>query len=213
MRSMLKKYVRGCLALALAVCLFGPCPAEASTTLQFSDFSSDETPPGDLTAIVTFTVDDSKLIIEINNTSAYHIAQLYFNTDESLTDLDFSTSPNPDWTISGSGASQEERADGFGLFNWLIDFGSGDSRLDAEITTLALNMPGNTSESIIGNKFSVIPPGDRPAIAAMKFEAGPNGDSAFGATNTVVPLPSTCLLLASGLLGLVAVRSEDFKKD
>ena len=207
MRSMLKKYVTGCLGLALAVCLVGPCPAEASTILQFSDFSSDETLPGDLTARVTFEVTGTQLQITIDNQSDYQIAQLYFNTHTELTGLDFSTSPNPDWTISGSGEFQDEKVGGFGSFNWLIDFGSGDSRLEAgDTTNLILDMAGDdfsSIESSISNTLSTIPPGDIRVYAAIKFEAGPEDDSAFGA---VVPLPGTCLLLASGLLGLVAIK-------
>jgi len=207
MRGMLTKYVTACLGLALALCLVGPCPAQADTILQFSDVSSDETLASVLTAIVTFEVSGNQLLIDIDNQSNYQIAQLYFNTDDTLTGLVFSNSPNPEWAISGTGEFQGEQADGFGLFNWLIDFGSGDSRLGASppTTSLTLDMTGTTSEATIGSKWSTIPPGEIQALAAMKFEAGPAGDSAFGA---VVPIPGSWVLLASGLLGLVAIKRK-----
>ena len=67
-------------------------------------------------------------------------------------------------------------------------------------------MERTTSEATIGSKVLTIPAGEIRALAAMKFESKPGGDSAFGATNTVAPLPGTCLFFASGLLGLIAVR-------
>ena len=143
MRSMLKKYVTACLGLALAVCLYCPGPVEASTILQFSDVSSDETPAEDLKATVTFQVSGDQLRINIDNTSEYQIAQLYLNTDTTLTGLEFPGSTNSEWTISGSGAFQGERGDGFGLFNWLIDFGADHNRLEAgDTTNLILDMAG-----------------------------------------------------------------------
>ena len=82
----------------------------------------------------------------------------------------------------------------------------GDSRPPGEtqVLNLVITCGANATcdMSDFGREFSVIPPGDTPALAAMKFVSGPNGDSAFGAT---VPEPSTAMLMAFGLLGLLGL--------
>jgi hypothetical protein len=189
----------------LGVDTSGRGAAEASVMFSFSDVSSNETPPGVLTSTTTFTVSGSQLLIDVDNTSSYEIAQLYFNSDTTLTGLAFDESAatdfNPSWSISGTGAFQTRTADGFGQFNWLIDFGS-TTRPGSGLTSLTLDMTGSTLESTIGSTLSSVPPGEIRALAAMKFESGPGGDGAFGA---VVPLPGTWLLLGSGLVGLVLI--------
>ncbi|MBI3909885.1 MAG: hypothetical protein HY320_03015 [Armatimonadetes bacterium] len=203
-------------ALVGIIC-FTAAPAHAQTTLTFSGFSSDATSPSVLTGQVTFHVVGSQLNISINNTSAFKVAQLYFNSDTALTGLAFAGSVNAAWSIAGGGASQTKQADGFGKYNWQIDFGSGDNRLAAgSVTALTLNMTGTTLESTIGNKLSTIPPGSIQAIGVLKFEAGPGDDSAFGATNQpgvpsnppvtpVVPEGPGGLLLIAGILPLLGI--------
>jgi hypothetical protein len=171
--------------LSLGVVIWGlalHAGSQADVITHFSEFSSDATDDADLTASAQFSTSGSNLGITINNMSSFSIAQLFFNSDSAVSALSFDplSSPNPAWSIAGAGASQGLGADGFGRYNWLIDFGSGGSRLGAGITNLSLGMTGVTSEATIATKFSVIPPGDVPAVAATKFEAGPGGDSAFG---------------------------------
>src|SRR5438874_1038406 len=106
-----------------AVLLFGMTSrSQADTVLNFSQFSSDSTPTSALSATVTFKVAGSQLLIDIANTSAYKVAQLYFNTDTTLTGLAFNTAgaTNPAWSISGTGTSQTLGADGMGNYNFLI---------------------------------------------------------------------------------------------
>jgi hypothetical protein len=176
--------------------------AEGTAILGFSDYSSDETSPSDLDANVQFTVTGSQLIIDIDNQSDFQISQLYFNSDIDLTGLDFAagSGANSKWKTQGGGDKQGKSADGFGKYNWLIDFGNDANRLPPGTTQLVLDMTGTTTEATIITKLSQIPPGDIQALAAIKFEAGPNADSAFGATITLVPEPTTFIVLGVGLL-------------
>ena len=192
--------------LLLAICLM-PCgTAQAGVTLRFSDFSSDSTPVSALRAEVDFTVAGSQLRIAIRNSSQYKIAKLFFNSDPTLSGLAFAGSVNPAWSISGTGLSQTMNANGFGNYNWLVDFGTGHNRLEAGSTTeIVLNMTGTTSEATIATKLSSIPPGHDRAISVLKFEAGPGDDSAYGASISAVPEPATASLALSGLAASVFV--------
>ena len=197
-------------ALLTAVVLFPLATVNATQILEFSDYSSDETPVEQLTASVEFTVSWPQLLIDLNNTSDFSIAQLYFNSDSDLTGLAFNGTVDSAWSISGSGASQNQNANGFGNYNWLIDFGSGDSRLSSGVTSLILlDMTGTTNEGTISSKLSTIPPGHTQAFAAMKFESGPGDDSAYGAS---IPDPVAVFLLGSAsLIGFAGARRK-FKK-
>ncbi|MBM3456922.1 MAG: PEP-CTERM sorting domain-containing protein [Armatimonadetes bacterium] len=206
---------RWVIAAALGLLLSAPSSAQADIQQNFSQLSSDSTPVSSLPAQVTYTVSGGQLRINIQDLSAYRIAQLYFNSDTTLTGLSFAAPVNPVWTISGTGASQNLAADGMGRFNWLVDFGSGTNRLAAGSSTmLFLNMTGTTSESPFANKYSVNPPGSVTALGVIKFEAGPGGDSAFGGSRSSVvptPEPSSMLLFGAGALGLLRARRR--KKD
>lgn len=194
-----------------ALALFPLATVNATQILEFSDFSSEETIlASELSAQVKFTVSGEQLLIELDNTSDFSIAQLYFNSDSGLTGLNFAESYNSNWSISGTGDSQDQNANGFGNYNWLIEFGSGDSRLSSGVTTnLRLNMTGTTSEGTIGSKLSGIPSGHTQAIATIKFEAGPDDDSAYGAS---IPDPVAVFLLGSAcLIGFAGARRK-FKK-
>jgi hypothetical protein len=207
-------------AAAFGLLLCGSSPASAQTTLNFSQVSSDATNPAVLTAAVTFTVVGSQLKVDINNTSAFEIAQLYFNSDVTLTGLAFNAAgaTNAAWSIAGTGASQSQAAGKFGSFNWLLDFGSTTRLAAGSTTNLVLDMTGTTTEAGIAGKQSTTPPGDTPSLGALKFESGPQGDSAFGNSNNtttgpVVPDGPGVLLFASGMMPLLgfmrAVRRKN----
>lgn len=200
--------------LAMVVSLFVSGTAEATVTHTFSGASSDETDPDDLTAAVNFTA-GTNLEIDISNLSLFSIAQLYFNANGTIGSLAFDSgsSPNANWSIT-QGPSNNTKADGFGTFEWLIDFGSGSDRLLGGTTNLILDMATSASaeaiETAIKTTLSVPPPPDNLAFAALKFEAGPGGDSAFGSTvgdgdssGNPIPEPSTLMLFIIGIFGVV----------
>jgi hypothetical protein len=206
------------LALLIASALAAP-PAQADVTFRYSDFSSDQTPASVLDAEVTFQVSGSQLLITLVNLTAtpykYKIDQLFFNTDTTLTGLSFANHVPSSWDISGSGADQNQNAAGFGNYNWMIDFGSNRDQIQSGATkNLVLNMTGTTTEEAIRNKLSTIPPGHTQALSVVKFVSGPNGDSAYGATDkqrdngAIVPEPSSLTLmgLGAGLSGLAWLR-------
>lgn len=204
----MKKVFRFLGALTVLV-LFPLATVNATQILEFSDYSSDDTPASVLTASVGFTVSGTQLLLDITNTSDFLIAGIYFNSDVDLTGLEFAGT-NLAWSISGTGNSQDKGADGFGSYNWLIDFGSGADRLSSGLTQLTLNMTGTTSEDTFGSKLSTNPPGNIRAFAAMKFEAGPGDDSAYGAS---IPDPAAVFLLGSAcLIGFAGARRKTRKK-
>lgn len=191
----------------------GVVTARAASVLQLSDASSDETPAGDLDARLEFTLAGSTLLLTvINETSigssdasagiAYDISAIYFNAPPEVSGMIL----DGDSTADGWAISMNEQADGFGVFSFGLlselgndagEIGPGESRQ----FELGISATGPFAETDFTSTFSTIPPGNRPALGAVKFINGPGDDSAFGAT--LIPEPATLLLLLSGA-GLVA---------
>jgi hypothetical protein len=185
-------------------------PAHAATQLTFSTKSSDATPAAALAATATFNVVGNQLQIAINNTSAYEIADLYFNADPTLTGLAL-VGGDAAWSVTG-GAVQAQNAGGFGDYNYRVDFGNGQTFLGNGVTNLLFNMTGATTEAGIAGTYGANPSNNANlALAVMKFQSGPGDDSAFGATDQtpigstgdLAPEGDSTVLLACGLLPFV----------
>ena len=197
-------------AVVASLTVFGTYTAKAGSLLKLSDFSSDQTPAEDLDATLEFSVSGSTLTLAVTNNTplgtGFDISDIFFNALPHITGLSL-TSPADGWLIE-----LNERADGFGVFDFglISDSGHHDPGEIAPQGTLEFEMTilgnGPFNESDFTAQFSTIPPGNRPALAAVKFVNGPRDDSAYGA---VIPEPATVSLLLLGL-GLIARRSRRF---
>jgi len=179
--------------------------ARAGTQIQLSTHSSDETPPSVLTALLDFSVSGSVLTLTVTNQTpagnGYNINQLLFNATSNVTGLTL----NP--PVTGWSVLTNQHADSFGFFDFgLIDGVDMDPSTifpqETQVFTLDISGTGPFSEADFTTEFSVPPPGEIAALAAAKFVAGPNGDSAFGA---FVPEPATLVLLLP-LVGMLCRR-------
>jgi hypothetical protein len=176
-------------------------------SVSLSCFSSDETDPSALSALLDFSVSGSTLTVEVFNLTdgpdggsddGFDIAAWYFNASSDVTGLTL-TAPPSGWVVNTNMA-----ADGFGIFDFeVIDgVGSDPDQIDGEdsiVFTFSISGTGPFSTADFFVELSSIPPGDLPMTHAAKFQNGPGDDSAFGAC----PEPSAAALLAlASLLGL-----------
>jgi hypothetical protein len=161
---------------ALLVSFFVPRPAAPSTKIVlFSDVSSEkELALSYLTVQVDFALVDSYVVITIENDSPFEISALYFNTTDQVAGLSIDESPDPSWAVAmNAGNGEPTTADGFGVFDWVITFGEGTSRLPAydieegaSLTVLALTM---TAVGRMVGADLLDAPTSAGAWAALKF--------------------------------------------
>jgi hypothetical protein len=188
--------------------------AATATTIQLSDFSSDETPASLFDAQLELDVIGSVLRVTITNQTTgligYNINEVYFNASDDVLGLTLvSASGSIDgnnlgaWTLSTG-----MLADGFGTFDFaLLDGVNGNAStiFPSEVQTMNLTISCAVNAicdmSDFGNELTS--DGNPDALAAMKFISGPGDDSGFGAT---VPEPTVAALFGFGLLGLLAAR-------
>lgn len=174
--------------------------ADAGIVLTLSDLSSDETPPELLSATFDFIVADGALQLTVRNDTdapdGFDIDAVFFNVSPGIDGLELAT-PIDGWQLVA-----DERADGFGTFDYSLQTISGNDLAEIapqQAVTFMLQIQGDQlfDETDFTTQFSGIPPGSHPAIAAAKFVNGPGDDSAFGA---VVPEPTTIALLSFGAI-------------
>ena len=194
--------------VVIVAVLMAPKLADAEATLTLSDLSSDETSADVLAGSLVFDVVGEMLTLTVTNdtsaVSAYDISAIYFNAAPNITEL----LPAP--AISGWDLLVDEKADGFGTFDFALigQPGGTAARISPAQSLLAtfdiIGLAPFIDEGFT-TEFSEVPPGETVALAAAKFVSGPNDDSAFGA---VVPEPATGLLalFAMALAGCRARR-------
>ncbi len=193
-------------ALLLAVSV---APGASASTISLSKYSSDETPPSVLDALLEFTITGggAELTLAVSNDttapSEFDVNQVFFNVldTSSATGLVL-TSPATGWEVV-----LDTNADGFGRFDICVqDAEGGDDHgiLPGGTVTFTFDILGSGPfyDTDFSTELSTIPPGDTPSLAAAKFVSGPGDDSAYGATD--VPEPVSLILAAAG--GLVMLR-------
>lgn len=191
------------LLMLVATFAFGQT-ARGGTLLALSMMSSDETDPALLDASIDFSLSGDILSLSVLNLtsqpSAYDIDQVFFNAPVQVESLVL------DPSLDGWNLLRGEHAGGFGRFDYSLATAGGNDPFEigpGELVRfeLAVTASSPVSSSDFASEFSVIPPGDRPSIVAMKFVNGPGDDSAFGAA---IPEPASLMLLALG--GIFALR-------
>ena len=185
-------------ALVMAGALAFASAASANImTVQLSTNSSDETDPSVLLATVDFAVVGNSLTISVTNDTSgldsYNINEVYFNFGGGVSDVSDGGQPTG-WTFG-----TDFLVNGFGFF----DFGSTDG-VGGDPNTI---MPGETLDFLFtfngvgGVKDFTTALSTNGFVVAAKFVAGPDDDSAFGAS---VPAPGVLALL--GVAGVVGTR-------
>jgi len=199
--------VRVGVACALTAALVSFGTATNAATLQLSDLSSDATPASDLDAVLETSVNGSNLVLTLSNDSNYEITEIYFNFTDNVTSLSEKGNFPSGWSLQ----LFDQPTDGFGSFDAALvlvgttsipSFGSEQFPMKIQGTTPFLDTDFTT-------EFSNVLGGGTASWAAAKFENGPGGDFAFGAStpNASTPEPHSMLLFgAGGLIVGLAVR-------
>lgn len=178
--------------------------ARGGTLLALSGMSSDETDPALLDASIDFSLSGGILSLSVLNLtsqpSTYDIDQVFFNAPVQVESLVL------DPSLDGWNLLRGEHAGGFGRFDYSLATAGGNDPFEigpGELVRfeLAMTITAPVSSSDFASEFSLIPPGDRPSVVAIKFVNGPGDDSAFGAA---IPEPASLLLLVLG--GALALR-------
>lgn len=222
----------GCLGL-----LAWSAPAQAGVVnLALSDFvSADGTNPvpvvTDLDATLAFDLstaidplDEILLPVEMsftfaNDTLGFNVTEVFFNIPDNVTSVSLTGNPAGKWELAfdnsvGGGFSPN----GFGAFDLSIHDGpsGGAAKVAAGSSAtfgIILSGTGTVNLTDFMSEFSEILPGDEAMIAAARFDApggGGNSPQGFGATNFVIPEPSTIAFLAICALFLRRRHSRKF---
>jgi hypothetical protein len=193
-------------------------PAGASTIsdaeIRLSEMSSEQeeggTPPNVLNAVVKFTVVDSTLTLDVNNTSNYDIVDLYFNSSDYISNLSIIPPTHADWRLGG-----HRKAGGLGTYDHHVTVTGNFNKSSATIqdgtwASLVFSFDCVDVDVCSVLDFAAIN-GDKGKALAAKFVNGGDAfgdpdDSAFGASPSHMPEPGTGALLGLGLVALARAR-------
>ena len=211
------------LAMALA-------PAAHAITMTLSQFSSEpgDSPASVLDATVDFDITGpNEVTITLTNdtggATSYDMNGLAFNVSADITSLALVSathSVNGDvlagWDLETAGPTQDTKFDGFGIYDFALLDGTGNSTAQpgpGESVVFVLSITGTGPFDMFDfRELSQQTPEMDATVAyvAVKFVEGPNDFSAYGASRdepfVPVPEPTTALLVALGGLALGALR-------
>ncbi len=188
-------------ALSVAVVSFGTVTNAA--TLDLSDLSSYATPASYLYDVLKTTVNGSNLRLTLTNIYTYEITEIYFNFTDNVTSLSETASFPSGWSLQ----LFDQPTDGFGSFDTALIGATSIPPLGGS-QEFRMRIQGTSpfADTDFTTEFSNVLGGGTASWAAAKFENGPGGDFAFGAS-TAAPEPHSMLLFgAGGLLVGLAIR-------
>ena len=198
--------VRVSIACALSVALVLLGTVTNAATLQLSDLSSDATPASDLDAVLETSVNGSNLVLTLSNDSNYEITEIYFNFTDNVTSLSEKGNFPSGWSLQ----LFDQPTDGFGSFDAAL-VGTTSTIPSGGSEQFPMKIQGTSpfADTDFTTEFSNVLGGGTASWAAAKFENGPGGDFAFGAStpNASTPEPHSMLLFgAGGLVVGLAIR-------
>jgi len=193
-----------------------------ATLLTLSTHASNGTgaPTYDLLdATVGFSVLGDVLDVMVTNQTgqngdpAFVIDSIYFNADQTISDLTLFGVISPDpaafaqWSKDTDYSQNGFTVDGFGDFDTKITDGGQHVISAGETYTFRFTISGTTgpySDIDFSSVLSDTSQNGDPMFVAAHFAQGPGGTGGYGATN--VPEPATICLLSIGAFGLLRSR-------
>lgn len=205
--------IRGPATLALVVGALSvtasPARADVGFSLTFSDAINQPASPAPYSAVATFRVVGSQLVIDVHNTSTTWIGELGFGLNPAL------NLSNP--VLSGTGTSgftagldTNKQLDGFGKFEYdIVLGGTNGGHLGAEDWEVTTDI-GGLPPGVLGPAFSTDSHGDPTAwYGAIHWGPLGNNPTLFGASSTsgdlgpqgnLVPEGPSMAMMGFGLL-------------